>query len=92
VPNGSRYTSFGAFILDDWAAIDDRLQITGGLRFSYFRAAINAKDNIIGDTPMVPSSEQSYADITFNVGTTIQLSDQATVALRAVSAHQACLI
>ncbi len=79
VPNGSRYTSFGAFILDDWAAIDDRLQITGGLRFSYFRAAINAKDNIIGDKPMVPSSEQSYADITFNVGTTIQLSDQATI-------------
>ena len=79
VPNGSRYTSFGAFILDDWAAINDRVQLTGGLRFSYFRAAINAKDNIIGDKPMVPSSKQSYADATFNVGTTIQLSDRATI-------------
>ena len=79
VPNGSRYTSLGAFILDDWAALDNRVHVTGGLRFSYFRATTSAEDNIIGGQSVVPMTEQSFADITFNIGTTIQLSDEASV-------------
>ena len=79
VPNGSRYTAFGVFMLDDWTTIDDFMQLTGGLRFSYFRAATSAADNIIAGEPAVPMTEQTYADVTFNVGTTLQLSDEASI-------------
>ncbi len=79
VPNGSRYTSLGVFVLDDWALLEDRMQLTGGVRFSYFRAATSAADNIIDGEPVVPDSEESFSDITFNVGTTYQLTDEASV-------------
>ncbi|MCH7825654.1 MAG: TonB-dependent receptor, partial [Acidobacteria bacterium] len=79
VPNGSRYTSFGVFILDDWTAVADRVQLTGGVRFSHFRAATNAEDNIIDGVPVVPTTKETFSDITFNVGTTGQLSDEASI-------------
>ncbi len=79
VPNGSRYTSLGVFVLDDWSLLEDRMQLSGGVRFSYFRAAISAADNIIDGEPVVPDSEESFSDLTFNVGTTYQLTEQASV-------------
>lgn len=79
VPNGSRYTSLGAFILDDWSLLQDRMQLTGGIRFSYFRAATNAADNIIGGVPVAPDAEESFSDVTFNLGTTYQLTDEASI-------------
>jgi len=79
VPNGSRYTSLGAFVLDDWSVLDDRMQLTGGVRFSYFRAATSAEDNIIDGAPAAPDSEESFANATFNLGTTYQITDQASV-------------
>jgi len=79
VPNGSRYTSFGAFILDDWTAIDDRVHLTGGVRFSHFRAATNAEDNILDGVAAVPTTMETFSDVTFNVGTTVQLSEEASI-------------
>ena len=79
VPDGSRYTSLGVFVLDDWAVLENRMQLTGGVRFSYFRAATSAADNIIDGEPVVPDSEESFSDLTFNVGTTYQISDEASV-------------
>jgi len=79
VPDGSRYTSMGVFLLDDWSLLDDRMQLTSGVRFSYFRAATSAEDNVIDGEPVVPDSEASFADVTFNVGTTYQITDEASV-------------
>ncbi len=79
VPDGSRYTSVGVFILDDWTAIANRLQVSGGLRFSYFKASTDVQDNVIDGTPTVPPIEDSVGDITFNAGATYQLSDEASV-------------
>jgi len=79
VPDGSRYTSAGVFFLDDWTAIEDRMQVIGGVRFSYFRAATFAEDNIIDGEPVVPDSSATFSDVTFNIGTTFQLSDEASI-------------
>lgn len=79
VPNGSRYTSLGAFILEDWTAIEDRVQLTGGVRFSYFRAATSGDDNVIDGVPVVPTTMESFSDVTFNLGTSVQLGDEATI-------------
>jgi len=79
VPDGSRYTSMGIFVLDDWSLMEDRMQLTGGVRFSYFRAATSAEDNIINGEPVVPDAEATFSDVTFNLGTTYQISDEASV-------------
>jgi outer membrane receptor for ferrienterochelin and colicin len=79
VPDGSRYTSMGIFVLDDWALLEDRMHLTGGVRFSYFRAATRAEDNVIDGVPVVPDTTESFSDVTFNVGTTYQVTDEASV-------------
>ena len=79
VPDGSRYTSLGIFVLDDWTAIANRLQVSSGLRFSYFKASTDVRDNIIDGTATVPSIDDSVGEITFNAGATYQLSDEAGV-------------
>lgn len=79
VPDGSRYTSMGIFVLDDWALLENRLQLTGGVRFSYFRAATRAEDNIIDGVPVVPDATESFSDVTFNLGTTYQITDEASI-------------
>ncbi len=79
VPDGSRYTTLGLFFLDDWTAIANRLQVSSGVRFSYFKASTKAGDNIFDGTPTVPPIDDSVGDITFNAGITYQLSDEASM-------------
>jgi outer membrane receptor protein involved in Fe transport len=55
------------------------MQLTGGVRFSYFRAATNAADNVINGEPVVPDTSESFSDVTFNLGSTYQLSDEASI-------------
>ena len=79
VPDGSRYTTLGIFLLDDWTAIANRLQVSSGVRLSYFKASTTVEDNIIDDIPTVPPIDNSVGDITFNAGVTYQLSDEASL-------------
>ena len=79
VPNGARYTSLGVFVLDDWAAVPERVQVSAGVRFSYFRAATDERDNIIGGEPVVPTAKESFTDLTFNAGSVFQLTPEANV-------------
>lgn len=79
VPDGSAYTSFGAFILDEWDAIPDRLHLTGGLRFSYFSSDVPASD-IGGDFQQ--ASSETANDLTFNAGASFWFTPEASVYFR----------
>jgi outer membrane receptor protein involved in Fe transport len=68
VPDGSRYTSLGFFLMDEWSTLGDRLQLSGGLRYSAFWYRSRAADNIIAGVAVAPDTEQSFDDLTFNIG------------------------
>lgn len=87
VPDGSRYTSFGAFVLDEWAAIPDRLQLTGGLRLSYFDAGIPAA--MISEDDFQAASNESATDLTFNAGGSFWFTPQASVYFRVARGFRA---
>jgi outer membrane receptor protein involved in Fe transport len=79
VPNGANYTSLGVFLLDEWSTFDSRLRMSGGLRFSAFKYSARANDNVIDGQPVVPDTEASFTDLTFNLGLNYTLSDTLDV-------------
>ncbi len=78
-PDGSRYTSFGLFALDDLHAAGGRLQLSVGGRYSAFRYRARASDNVIGGVPVVPDAEATFDDVTFNAGASWALLRHAHV-------------
>lgn len=79
VPNGAAYTSFGVFLLDEWSALDSRLRVSGGLRFSAFKYTARATDNVVAGQMFVPDTEASFTDLTFNMGANYTLSETLDV-------------
>ena len=75
-PDDSRYTSLGLFLLDELSV--GRLNISGGARYSRFRYKADASKNIINGIVVVPSSTETFDDITMNLGATLLIGDQAT--------------
>ena len=61
-PDDSRYTSLGLFLLDELSV--GRLNISGGARYSRFRYKADASKNIINGIVVVPSSTETFDDIT----------------------------
>ena len=86
MPDGSGYTSFGAFILDEWNAIPDRLHLNGGLRFSYLYSDIPASS--VGNDFQEASSE-SATDLTFNAGASFWFTPEASVYFRVARGFRA---
>lgn len=74
-PNGARYTSFGAFVTDEWGLLGDRLQLSGGLRFSAFRYEARAEDNIIDGVARVQDATETASDFTFDAGAIFSATD-----------------
>jgi len=77
-PDEARYTSFGAFFLDDWSTLDDRLQVSAGTRFSAFRFSTEAAENVIDGVPVVPDNTETFTDLTFNGGATWNFTDRVS--------------
>ncbi|WP_158279907.1 TonB-dependent receptor [Coraliomargarita sinensis] len=48
VPDGSVYESYGAFLQDDWE-INDRFNLVGGLRYSYYTWSFDDVDGSVDD-------------------------------------------
>ncbi|MFQ5745142.1 MAG: TonB-dependent receptor domain-containing protein [Acidobacteriota bacterium] len=88
-PNGARYTSVGIFLLDEWAALPGRLQVSAGTRFSSFHFRADASDNLIDGEPVVPSSRETFTDLTFNAGTTVQITDELSAYSRVARGFRA---
>jgi outer membrane receptor protein involved in Fe transport len=78
-PNGTRYTSIGVFLLDEWGALKERLQVSGGLRFSSFHFRTNPDDNIIDGVPTVPDLSETFTDVTFHAGAVLFLNEESSV-------------
>ncbi len=78
-PNGSRYTSFGLFLLDDFSAASDRLKVQVGARYSAFSFRARAADNIIDGKAVVPDQDESFDDLTFNLGATFGITEDIGV-------------
>lgn len=78
-PDGARYTSFGLFATDEWGLLGDRLQLTAGTRFSAFRYAARAADNIIDGVPVVEDATETNSDLTFEAGAIYAASDQVGI-------------
>jgi outer membrane receptor protein involved in Fe transport len=78
VPNGATYRSLGVFLLDEWRA-SERLRLSGGLRFSAFEYRARASDNIIDGVAVVPDTDASFTDLTFNLGGNYTLSERWSV-------------
>lgn len=77
-PDEARYTSFGTFLLDDWTAVDDRLQVSVGTRFSAFRFETDAEANVIEGVPLVPDNTETFTDLTFNGGATWNFTERGS--------------
>jgi len=75
IPNGATYRSFGIFVLDEWSAVDDRLLLSGGARYSAFRYRARSADNIINGEAVVPDTRATFDDLTFNLGANYAASD-----------------
>ncbi len=88
-PNGARYTSFGFFLLDDFQALAQRLNVSVGARYSAFRYAVRAADNLIGGMPVVPDATSTFDDLTFNLGASFALNPTVTVWGRAARGFRA---
>jgi len=78
-PNGTRYTSVGLFLLDEWGALKERLQVSAGARFSSFHFRTNPDDNIIDGVPTVPRASETFTDLTFHAGTVLFLNEESSV-------------
>ncbi len=75
VPNGATYRSLGFFVLDEWTAVGGRLLFSGGARYSAFRYRARSVDNIIGGEALVPDTQATFDDLTFNLGANYAASD-----------------
>lgn len=75
VPNGATYRSLGFFALDEWSAVDGRLLVSGGARYSAFRYRARSADNIINGADQVPDTRATFDDLTFNLGANYAASD-----------------
>ncbi len=78
-PNGTRYTSLGLYLLDEWGALKERLQVSAGARFSSFHFRTNPEDNIINGVPTVPAASETFTDLTFHAGAVLFLNDQTSI-------------
>jgi outer membrane receptor protein involved in Fe transport len=87
VPDGSRYDSFGAFILDEWAIIPDRLHLTGGLRYSYFNARIKGAQ--ISEDDFQAAAKETANDLTYNIGASFWFTPEASIYFRTARGFRA---
>jgi outer membrane receptor protein involved in Fe transport len=73
-PDGTRYTSFGAFAQDSIELIPQRLRLIGGVRYSLFSyRQFEAKNPFtFGGVPAVPDESIRFSDFTFNAGAVVQ--------------------
>lgn len=88
-PDQARYTSLGVFLLDDFQAASNRLNVALGARFSAFRYAVRAADNILNGAALVPDSTQNFNDLTLNAGATYAVTDELGVWARVARGFRA---
>lgn len=89
VPDGANYTSLGFFAMDEWSTLGDRLQVSGGLRYSAFWYSARAADNVIDGVPTVPDADESFDDLTFNLGAHFYLASDLGVWARVARGFRA---
>jgi outer membrane receptor protein involved in Fe transport len=90
IPNGARYLSYGFFAQDVWAAVPDRLRLSGALRYSvasYKSRAENAP--VVAGRPLFPDDSARFgalsgrAGFVFNVGGGFDIAGKYTRGFRA---------
>lgn len=76
-PDGSRYTSLGAFLQDSVEVIPQWLRFVGGVRYSVFNYRQSAAKNpfTVNRVPAVPDERIRFDDFTFNAGAVVQPTD-----------------
>lgn len=75
IPHGARYLSYGFFAQDNFAAIPDRLQINGALRYSiasYKSSASNAPLGP-GGVPLFPDDSQRFDALSGRIGAVVRV-------------------
>jgi len=78
-PNGSRYTSYGAFAQHASEWFSTRLRTQAGIRLSGIRFRTFADRNpLVGGQPSVPDFSTSLNDVTFQAGASYRLVDWLT--------------
>ncbi len=78
-PNGARYRSVAAYLQDKFPLFSSRLSGTVAVRYSRFRYAQDASDNVIGTTPTLPTYETTFGDLTFNTGVAFALTPEVVL-------------
>ena len=75
VPHGARYLSYGFFAQDNFAAIPDRLQITGALRYSVAQYTSHASNAELGPggLPLFPDDSQRFAALSGRIGGVVRV-------------------
>ncbi len=75
-PNGTRYTSFGAFVQNSVQLIE-RLRVAGGLRYSLFNYRQFASRNpfTTNGRLAVPDARVQLDDVTFNLGAVVKATE-----------------
>lgn len=80
-PNGTRYTSFGAFAQDSFELLPHRLRLVGGIRYSLFNYRQSASKNpfTANGAPAVNDETIRFDDVTFNAGAVVRVTDWLAV-------------
>ena len=74
VPDGARYLSYGFFAQHTWAAIPDRLRLSGALRYSvasYKSRASNAA--VVGGRPLFPDDSARFDALSGRFGAVVTI-------------------
>jgi outer membrane receptor protein involved in Fe transport len=83
IPDGARYLSYGFFAQDVWAAVPDRVRVSGALRYSvasYRSRAGNAP--VFNGRPLFPDDSERFDALSGRVGVVVNVGGGFDVAAK----------
>ncbi len=76
VPNGAKYDLFGLFVQDAFEAIQNRLRVSGALRYNVGVYKSQAADApVVGGQPLFPDDSARFQDFSGRIGAVVTIVD-----------------
>lgn len=83
IPNGARYLAYGFFAQDNFAAIPNRLQISGALRYNVNSYRARAADApVIAGRPLFPDDSERFSAFSGRIGAVINVGGGFDIAAK----------
>jgi hemoglobin/transferrin/lactoferrin receptor protein len=83
IPNGARYLAYGFFAQDNFAAIPNRLQISGALRYNVNSYRARAADApVVAGQPLFPDDSERFSAFSGRIGAVINVGGGFDIAAK----------